>query len=356
MKTSIASLALVLFACGDSSNSSPTDSGPSTGEDGGAGGTTLSERYPGDEGIANAPTVLFADNFESGWGKWDGPTEDTSNLQIIEDGGRAQAGEKFLQSRVTFDDLADDMYISSSTRVTLAERHDEVYWRFYARFPNVAPKPHHWIRMAAGSADYNSSGLANTVPGGDDGFWFDLDANNDNSLQFYAYWYNMRSGNCNDGTTTPGCEGDQGHANYYGNVFRPQDQAPLPTDAWVCIEVHAKANRVGQSDGALAFYVDGELVGDYRPNVPEGTWLRESFHAGGCEFSACETPTPFEGFDFRSSPDVGFKSLFLDAYYEQGSAARKRMYLEEQGLTVSTEQVVEYDDVVVASERVGCMQ
>lgn len=65
---------------------------------------------------------------------------------------------------------------------------------------------------------------------------------------------------------------------------------------------------------------------------------------------------PFEGFDFRLSADVKFKGLFLDAYYERGTAADKRAALEEQGLTVSDEMTILYDDIVVATTRIGCVK
>ena len=64
------------------------------------------------------------------------------------------------------------------------------------------------------------------MPNGDEGFWFDLDANDDDVFNFYVYWYRMRSGRCNDGSATPGCAGDQGSTYYYGNVFRPPEQTP----------------------------------------------------------------------------------------------------------------------------------
>jgi hypothetical protein len=63
---------------------------------------------------------------------------------------------------------------------------------------------------------------------------------------------------------------------------------------------------------------------------------------------------PLRGFDFRSSDDVRFKLVVLDAYYERGSFASKKAALEEKGLTVSDEQTICYDDVVVATERIGC--
>jgi hypothetical protein len=270
------------------------------------------------------------------------------------DGATARAGSKYLRSTVTTADLAAEEYISSSTRVTLSRRVDEIYWRFYARFPNVAPNPHHWVRMAAGNAAFDSSGLANTVPNGNAGYWFDFDASNDDVFNLYVYWYKMRSGRCNDGSTTPGCAGDQGSTYHYGNFFQPPAQQAFPRDQWFCVEIHGKANTVGSSDGQLSFFIDDKKVGDYGPGYPDGTWLRDAFHVGGCTFSACTPPAPFEGFDFRTAADVGFKSIFLDAYYERNTSADKRAVLEGRGLTVSDEQTVLYDDVVAATSRIGC--
>ncbi len=315
---------------------------------------TLSERYPGDVGIADDPAVLFFDDFEAGWGRWDAPGADTTYLQLISDSAVANAGDRYLRSRVTTAHLAAKQYISSSTRVAFPRRVDTVYWRYYARFPVLAPNPHHWVRTEAGSASYNSSGLANTVPAGTDGFWFDFDANIKDEFNFYAYWYKMRSGRCNDGTVVPGCAGDQGTTYYYGNVFKPANQTPFPRDRWFCIEMRAQANDVGSSNGSLAYWIDDTLVADYGPGRPNGTWLRATFHEDGCSFSACTAPVPFEGFDFRSSADVKFKRFFLDAYYERDSSARKRADMEALGLTVSDEQIILYDDVVVATERIGC--
>lgn len=118
--------------------------------------------------------------------------------------------------------------------------------------------------------------------------------------------------------------------------------------------MYARPNTVGESDGALAFWIDDVPIGDYRPGHPEGTWLRAQFHTGGCDFSACTPPVPFEGFDFRSSEDVRFKSFKLDAYYERDSDARRRQEMEARGLTVSDARTILYDDIVIATERIGC--
>ena len=49
-----------------------------------------------------------------------------------------------------------------------------------------------------------------------------------------------------------------------------------------------------------------------------------------------------------------FKSFMLDAYYERDSDARRRAEMEERGLTVSDARTILYDDVVIATERIGC--
>lgn len=368
---------LLLGSCGGDDAAAPdgsrsdggtpaTDGGGSAG-DGGSGtsdggttdgggptGDTLSARYPGDVGLAGDDAVLFFDDFETGWGRWDAPTADTQYLHVETDGAVAHAGERYLRSTVTFADLEADPYISASPRYAFPRRVDTVYWRLHVRFPVVAPNPHHWIRMEAGDASYGSSGLANTVPPGDQGFWFDFDISNDDVFNFYVYWHAMRSGRCNDGSATPGCEGDQGTTYYYGNVFQPRDQTPFMRDEWLCVEIGAGVNAIGASDGWLAFWIDDVLVGRYAPGEPAGTWLRATFHEGGCDFSACTPPAPFEGFDFRTEGDVQFKRIFLDAYYQRDTAAEKRAVLESRGLTVSDQMTIYYDDVVVATERIGC--
>src|SRR5689334_1616134 len=169
-------IALLLAACDSTPGSggdggsgpdtpSPHPDGGGTSAGGGGSGTsaggggngdtspppgTLSDRYADDVGIAGDPAVLFHDDFEQGWGRWDGPTADTRYLHIETDPAAAHAGQGYLRSTVTTADLAEETYISSSTWVTHA-RVDATYWRFHVRFPELAPNPHHWVRMAAGT-------------------------------------------------------------------------------------------------------------------------------------------------------------------------------------------------------------
>ena len=345
-------LAALLAGCG----ATASDDTQGDVRDGGSD-DTLSAQYPRDQGMAADDSVLFFDDFENGWGRWDWPQRNTEYLTLENDVSGAHSGNRYLRSTVSEADLeADsDTYISSSTGKTFDKKSDVLYVRFYAKFVGLAPSPGHWVRFAARADGWNSSGLANTVPPGDKGFWFDLDATRKDDFMFYAYWYRMRSGRCNDGTAVPGCAGDQGRTYYYGNVFHPSGQSPFPRDQWVCIEVKAKANTVGQSDGELALWVDDQLVEHYRPGGPRGSWLRAKFFSeGDCHYSACPEPAPFEGFDFRSSDPVRFGQLFLDAYNELASFRSKLQYLRDQGLTPSATQTILYDDVVAATRRIGC--
>jgi hypothetical protein len=317
---------------------------------GGAGirGVGIAAEYPNDEGIASDDRVIFHSSFEQGLTGWSSHTEDTDRLDVIDDAALSHAGSRHLRAQVTRDDLAQDQYVSAQAQIELSRRVPQAFIRFYARFVGETATPHHWVRFAAGTPGFQSDGLANTLPRGDDGFWFDLDARRDQRFNFYVYWYEMRSGRCNDGSATPGCEGDQGNTYYYGNNFTPAEQEPFARDAWFCLEVMVKANTVGESDGELALWKDDQLVGEYTPGTPRGRWLRDNFYTWGEYY---QDEQAFEGFDFRSSQDVLIKRFTLDAYYEEGSLADYALELP-----VPNAQIILYDDVVIAEERVGCMQ
>ncbi|MCB9587263.1 MAG: hypothetical protein H6718_17825 [Polyangiaceae bacterium] len=322
-----------------------------SGAQGGSGGASpgLSGDYPGDVGIESDPDVIFHSNFESDMAGWTSFTQNAQRLRVIDDATSANGGSKYLEANVTRTMLASQQYISAQARFEFPAREEQMYWRFYTRYVGDTAVPHHWVRVAAGNDAFNSDGLAAVVPGGNEGFWFDLDAKDNGFFSFYVYWHEMRSWECNDGSTDPNCAGYNGPSStpYYGNNFNPADQAPFPRDQWFCVEVLAKANTPGSYDGELALYVEDQLVGEYRTGTPRGRWLRDNFYSHGQYF---QDQQGFEGFNFRTSADVGLKAVTLDAYYEKGTLDAK----EQNGITVPEAQVTHYDDVVVARRRIGC--
>ncbi len=317
----------------------------------GAGGASpgLSQKYPGDVGIEADPDVIFHSDFEADMDGWSSYTQNTQRLRVVDDASAANAGSKFLEANVTRTMLASQQYISSQARFQFPAREEQIYWRFYAQYVGDTAVPHHWVRVAAGNPGFNSDGLAGVVPTGDEGFWFDLDAKDDGAFSFYVYWQEMRSWECNDGSTDPNCAGYNGPSStpYYGNNFNPSGQTAFPRDQWFCVEIFSKANTPGSYDGELALYVDDQLVGAYRTGTPRGRWLRDNFYSHGQYF---QDEQAFEGFNFRTTSEVGLKAVTLDAYYEKGTLDAK----EQRGITVPEAQITRYDDVVVARSRVGC--
>lgn len=315
---------------------------------------TLSQLFPGDINIASNPKVLLHEDFENGWGKWRYPSANTRYLFLEKADGSAHGGHGFLRSTVTSTDLSIDPYITSGTRFVFNKPVDSVYWRFYTRFTPDTPTPHHWVKLAATNGLFDARGKAGVKPDGDEAAWLFLDINNNDLFSFYVYWHEMRSGRCNDGSSREGCEGDQGSTYYYGNRFKPAAQTPIKRDEWVCIEIHAKLNDPGKSNGELSLWMNDALVGHYAPGTPGGTWLRDHFISDKCEFLACTEAEPFAGFNFRTSDNVKFREIYLSAYYQRNTFQRKKTMLKEAGKNISDNQTIYYDDIVVATERIGC--
>ena len=347
---------------GSAQNSSSTQSVGATGPAGGSGSTSangstngsgstttgvgLSAKYPGDVGIQYDPSVINYTNFENGYNGWTNYDPGTIGryINIVDNPAMANGGSHYLQTTVTMSQLNSNLgpYISAYVQYQLPTPVPVLYERMYVQIVGNTLHPHHWIRVTAGNPTYNSDGLADTVPGGNNGFWYNFDLTSNNTFFYYVYWYLMRSGRCNNGTAVPGCAGDQGVTYYYGNGFNPANQTPMPRNKWFCLELETKVNDVGQSNGLLKYWVNNQLVGDFEQGTPLGTWLRDQFFT----FGQYDTnPQPFSGFNFRSASDVLIKRVLLGSYYQANDA-----YMAN----ASQDQTILYDDVVLATQRIGC--
>jgi hypothetical protein len=105
----------------------------------------------------------------------------------------------------------------------------------------------------------------------------------------------------NDPTNTKWLPGVQGSAPIFSST---------ETGTWRCVEAHVALNTPGEKDGVLEFWVDGQL--DASRN----------------------------DLDFRGSyTGHGLNSVFFFNWYSEGSPAEQRRWM---------------DDIVVATERIGC--
>src|SRR5690606_36977634 len=122
------------------------------------------------------------------------------------------------------------------------------------------------------------------------------DLDGDRNLFYYTYWHEMRSWMCNDGSTDPSCAGYNGPSSsaYYGNIFKPSNQPGFDLHDWNCIEYMLRMNTPNQYDGALALWLNDELLEEFRQGNPSGAWLRENFYLKG-EYGTASRRMPFEG-------------------------------------------------------------
>lgn len=140
--------------------------------------------------------------------------------------------------------------------------HERVYFRRYIRFADDYDQGnlHHvggGLAAIAGRGKWDEMGRAGIRPVGDDRFtasfepwrdWKRYDA--PGFLFVYAYWMDM--------------ERDR-DGNFWGNMLGPDaDERVVPERGrWVCLEHMLAANDVGEANGELAGWVDGELYLHY---------------------------------------------------------------------------------------------
>lgn len=322
---------VVLVALAAPQSSSPA---PVAGAAPAAVAAGLAARYPGDQGIAQDPAVLFTSDFEQDFAGWTRP-----NPRIftpVDDAAFAHAGRSCALATAT---RGKDTGGEIQWRTEHGS--DRLFVRFYCRFASDACWPHHFVKLRALAPGWN--GPAGVAPPGDKGFWTGIEPLR-GKWRCYTYWHRMRGfnnpgpapGTNDDGTETTATN------DFYGNSFTPDGQPEVPRDRWICVELMLQANTPGQSDGAMAFWIDGVLVGDYRPGAPVGNWVRNVFVTSGPHLA---NPQPFPGFDFRSDAALAINEVALlwyvsEEYAKLGTAVQNRVW---------------FDDVVVATERIGPM-
>lgn len=332
---------------GTTASGGPGGSGQGgTSSQGGAG--TLSEQYPNDEWDLSDPAILFASDFEDGLAGWDIASYTGDTAEAIADPAAANEGNGAMKLSFTLTGLESRGDASVSARAFFTNQTGTYYVRFYQRYQDGTARPHHANGTRVFAPGEDVGGTAGIRPEGDSRFNTTIDIDGQGRHFFYTYWHEMRSGRCNDGTAVPGCEGDQGTTYYYGNGFKPANQTVIDRYQWHCYEYVMKSNTPNEYDGEQGFWIDDELVGIFRTGEPLGEWLRDKFYTMG-EWGT--TPdTPFEGYNWRTSSTVDQVRVSLAIYQEWGTLSNHR----DDTPNKAEEQAVYYDDVVIATERIGC--
>ena len=184
--------------------------------------------------------------------------------------------------------------------------YERVYFRRYIKFAADYDQGnmHHTgggLAGVGGSSPWGGMGQAGIRPTGEDRFTCSFEPWRDwkrlpapGYMFLYTYWVDMKQSN--DG-------------NYWGNFIEPpEDQRlVLERDRWYCLEQMVGVNEIGQANGELAAWIDGQLY------------------------------VHFTGFRWRTAEDVKVKRTSFGIYIHEAAK----------------DNVVWYDDVVLSTGYVG---
>jgi len=298
-------------------------------------GRSLAAQYPGDRGISRDARVLFAEDFESGtlddiakrWGEMS--NKDGKPMALVEDGPPGTQGKRAL--RVTAE-LANNTGGHLYTR--LSREVDKAYARFYVKFPAPHSYIHHFVTLGG----YHPStrwpqGGAGERPKGDDRITVGIEPTGDHGRfeppgiwNFYVYWHEMKR---------------SADGRYWGNSLKPIKPAIVPRDRWQCVEIMIKLNSTPtEPDGELALWLDGAPVAHFSRGARRGPWT-------GMGFALDDASEPFEGFRWRTSPDLKLNFFWLLHYVTVNAARQNRVETPEPTNTVL------FDHIVVATDYIG---
>ncbi|MCU0724088.1 MAG: hypothetical protein MUC63_10845 [Planctomycetes bacterium] len=304
------------------------------------GDAGIAARHPGDAGIGDDPGVAFAEDFEvdsvealkARWTEVRNPRE----MSLSGESPAGGAGKRsLLYTHVGGRGEGGHLYKS------FPRGFDKVHLRYYTRIDEACHPIHHFVHL--GGYDPPTAwpqGGAGVRPDGGKRFTTAVEPHGPAwKWEYYTYWMDMR--------------GSPPRGQTWGNLFVGEGAPPVRRGRWTCLELMVKLNRVGSLDGEQALWVDGKLVSHLGKGFPKGLWTFDRFlpgkggkgirwddeRGGRAEFEVPEGGAPFEGFRWRSSPDLNVNFLWLLVFIT--------------GAPEGHESRIWFDHVVLAREYVG---
>jgi hypothetical protein len=304
---------------------------------GGGGDSTLSSEYPGDVGLGADSSVVWIEDFEEGSietisARYD-QVRDNGRFELIADTPNGSGSA--LAMRAGQGEDAVDLYKQLPDA-------DEWYVRWYARYEADVSWHHSgmWFGGYAPGMPYPSP-AAGRRPEGDDRFSIAIEPVFDGPagprFDFYNYWMGMHSWMAepisDDGTA------------YYGNALVHRNDFTLDEDTWVCLEVHVRINPdLSSADGAvLEVWKDDELMQRFDETSPMGWWTRDKFCPASSDGAECT--------DFPAPADE-----ILDLQLRTAANLRLNAFWPQNYITSDSMGTLSFDQMVVATRRVGCMR
>jgi len=331
---------------GGASGSAGTSAGRSGAEaiDAGAAGaagmgdSALAAAYPGDVGLGDDPAVVWLEDFEEGSlaaiaARYD-QVRDQGRFTLVND--TPSGAGSALAMRAGQGQDAVDLYKQLPDA-------DEWYVRWYAKYEAGVPWHHSgmWFGGYAPAMAWPSP-MAGNRPNGDDRFSLSIEPVYDTDgasprFDFYNYWMTMHSWMAEPIT-------DDGTA-YYGNGLVHRNDFTVDPERWVCVEVHVRLNPDPSraAGGVLEVWKDDALMQSFGDAGPMGYWIRDKFCPEGADGAEC-TDYPAPASERLDLQQRGSPELRLNAFWPQN-------YITDDAMGTLT-----FDQMVVATKRVGCLR
>lgn len=318
-----------------------TAQGGATAQGGGmaAGGGSPDGAAPGYDCQHPHPAWLLCDDFEAmadGYAAWRSSGKWTENIGADDPGRMTSSNEAHTGSWSLYmpadasagyqgADLIYRICQGANEPGCELSGYDQLYFRAYVKFAADHERAHHFLAVAGSQQYWDAEGNAGCRPNGSKatGTTVDFEADSHDSY-FYTYFPEMSCDSASvcdsyddaqavcDGCAARGLPCTNGLECCWGNEFYPSPHVAFPKDQWFCLEMMMKVNAVGQKDGEMAYWVDGVLATEKK--------------------------------------DMGFRT----ASALQLNMARLQHYNETSDVNGHSNRVW-FDDVVVSTERIGCM-
>ncbi|APR76854.1 Hypothetical protein A7982_02201 [Minicystis rosea] len=327
--------------------------GAATSHDGGTaqgGGTSVGGGSPGGAPPVDGalpsydcqhphPAWLLCDDFEAmadGYAAWRSSGRWTENIGADDPGRMTSSNEAHTGNWSLYMPAAasagyqgaDLMYRTcqgENEPGCALQGYDQLYFRAYVKLAPDHERAHHFLAIAGSQQYWDAYGNAGCRPNGSKatGTTVDFEADSHDSY-FYTYFPEMSCDSekaCNsyndaqavcDGCAARGLPCMNGLECCWGNDFHPSAHVAFPKDEWFCLEMMMKVNTVGQKDGEMAYWVDGVLANEKKD------------------------------MGFRTTPALQLNMVRLQHYNETWDVNDHA-------------NRVWFDDVVVSTERIGCM-
>jgi hypothetical protein len=303
----------------------------------------IASGYPGDVGIERDKRIVFVENFETNsleslWKGWDTATG-REGMQFSQDLPAASAGRQSLI-------MERESGSGSHLYRRLKNRKgtwgfDKLFARYYVKFAEDCGEIHHFGTCLGGNnpATPWPSVRAGQPTDGAKSFWSGIEPFGKRWVwDFYTYWCEMR--------------GSPPRGQTWGNSFIRDDNLTVKRGEWICVEQMIKLNDPDDTNGEQALWIDGKAVAHLGKGFPKGLWTYDKFtpgkggdgvrwnreKGGPDRFKVPEGGAPFEGYRWRTSPDLNINYVWLYIYTQKEPGHRIKVW---------------FDDVVVATEYIG---